>query len=438
MSEREQWITKTGFIMAAVGSAIGLGNIWGFPWRLSQFGGGTFLLIYLFLVIAIATTGAVMELSFGRSQKRSIFGVYENTLVGRFGKNKKIIGTLFGIVPMVGMLALAFFYMVVVGWVLKYFFMSLQGAFYGLDTSAFFGDFAGSGETVLWLMLALLINGAILYFGVQKGIEKVNKIFMPLLFIMMIVLAIRSVTLPGAMEGVIFMLTPDWSMITNINAWRMALGQAFFSVSLFGAAIVLYGSYLGDNNNIHKSAFQIAGLDTMAALLAAFIIIPTAFAFNIDVGAGPGLLFITLPELFTMMPGGYFFGVTFFLLVLIASFSSSVSIIELPVDAVMDKFNFSRRRSVLAVSVFCLLGGIPLALDMNLFGNVVDIVTKYLGPIGAILAAITFFWIYDAKDSMCAMNTGSTWDLFKKKGYYYYGKYIFVIAVTIILISGLL
>jgi NSS family neurotransmitter:Na+ symporter len=438
MSKREQWITKTGFIMAAVGSAIGLGNIWGFPWRLSQFGGGTFLLIYLFIVIAIATTGAVMELSFGRSQKRSIISSHENAFTNKFGKSGKTIGTLFGMVPAVGMLTIAFFYMVIVGWVLKYFFMALQGAFYGLDTSAFFGDFAGSGETVIWLMLALLINGAILYFGVQKGIEKVNKIFMPLLFIMMIMLAIRSVTLPGAMEGVIFMFTPDWSMITNIDVWRMALGQAFFSVSLFGAIIVVYGSYLGSEQNIHKSAFQIAGLDTMAALLAAFIIIPTAFAFGVDVGAGPGLLFVTLPNLFTVMPGGYFFGIAFFLLVLIASFSSSVSIIEVPVDAVMDKFNFSRRRSVLAVSLLCLIGGLPVALSMNVFGIVADIGTKYLGPIGALLAAVTFFWIYSSKDSMSAMNEGSTWNLFKNKGYYYYGKYIFVIVVALVLISGLL
>ncbi|NKQ39237.1 MAG: sodium-dependent transporter, partial [Methanosarcinales archaeon] len=217
-----------------------------------------------------------------------------------------------------------------------------------------------------------------------------------------------------------------------------ALGQAFFSVSLFGAIIVVYGSYLGSEQNIHKSAFQIAGLDTMAALLAAFIIIPTAFAFGVDVGAGPGLLFVTLPNLFTVMPGGYFFGIAFFLLVLIASFSSSVSIIEVPVDAVMDKFNFSRRRSVLAVSLLCLIGGLPVALSMNVFGIVADIGTKYLGPIGALLAAVTFFWIYSSKDSMSAMNEGSTWNLFKNKGYYYYGKYIFVIVVALVLISGLL
>jgi len=268
--------------------------------------------------------------------------------------------------------------------------------------------------------------------GIKRGIERVNKVLMPTLFILLI----RSLTLPGSLAGVKFLLIPDWSQLANLETWVMALGQAFFTVSLGGAAMLVYGSYLGEDADIPASAVQTVIFNTCASFLAAFVIIPAVFAFGLDPQAGPPLLFITLPKIFQQMPGGYLFGVLFFLSIIFAAISSAMNLMEVPVEAVMDRFDWTRKKSVLLIGGLTFLIGIPLDLNMSFFGGFADFVTIYLIPIGAVMAAITFFWVYDIKAARKAINrgaknpVGSWWEPF--------AKYIFTGIAVVVLVLGII
>ncbi len=272
--------------------------------------------------------------------------------------------------------------------------------------------------------------------GVVKGIEKINKIIMPLMFVIFLGLMVRSLTLPNAITGVHFLLQPDWSMLKDPMTWIMALGQAFFTVGLSGSALLVYGSYLGDDVNIFESVVQTCFLDTMAALMAGFIIIPAAFAFGLDAGAGPSLLFITIPAIFSHIPGGTFLGGIFFLSVIFAALSSAINQLEVPVESVMDRFGFSRKKSAVVVGVVALAIGLVLDLNMNYFGKFADFVSVILIPLGAVISLGIYFYCIDKNKVIAEINKGSNF----KTGsiIVWFGRYIFIPGTVIIIILGLI
>jgi len=433
--KRETWASKIGFVIACAGAAIGLGNVWMFPWRLGSYGGAAFLIIYLFFIFIFATTGLVEEFALGRSTQRGAIGAFERVFSE---KGAKRLGVVLGVLPVIACYAVLVFYLVVIGWVIKWFTLSVGGLFGALEMPKYFGTFVGSPASIPWHLIGVIITGVIVAFGIQKGIERANKIMLPILFILMILVMIRSVTLPGARKGFGFMLLPEWSKMLNPITWVMALGQAYFTVSLAGANMVVYGSYLSKDQDLPKSAFQTAGLNTIISLIAACIVIPAAFAFGIEPSAGPSLLFITLPEIFPQMPGGYIFGIIFFLGMIFVVISSSIALMEIPVEALMDRLKLSRKKAVIISAVVTWVLGLPLALSMKIFGLWADIASIYLVPLGAVLAAITFFWIYGIEKAREEIRTGQTSNIFRSRWFPYFGKYGFVGVSILVLVLGII
>ena len=344
-------------------------------------------------------------------------------------------GRLLGAFPILTLLGVLIFYLIVTGWVLRYLASSITGSFLAADSvEDYFNAFSGTAESVAWQFLAVIITAGILVFGIAKGIERASKVMIPLLMLLLLVLLVRSVTLPGSMEGIRYILVPDWSYLLRPMTWAMALGQAFFSVSLTGAGMVVYGSYLKRNFDIPHAAINTVTLDTGMALLAALIIMPATFAYGIDPAAGPPLLFITLVSVFTNLPGGQVVAIIFFLGVLFAAVSSLLAIKEAVVEAAMDQFSWSRRTAVLLTAAAAFLVGVPLALNQGAFDRFVDVVTVYLVPIGAALAAVLFFWVVGVKKARDEVNTGSEWPV--GEWWEPVAKYLFVgVALAIIGLS---
>lgn len=431
MTEREAWSGKTGFILACIGAAMGLGSIWMFPWRIGAYGGAAFLVPYLLFTFVLGVTGLMGEFAFGRSQQKGAIGAFEKV----FKEKGKTYGASLGIIPVLGVTGVFTFYLIVCGWILKYFYLSIIGAFGRIDPGPYFGGFAGQPESIFWHFLALVLTLGIIAKGVSGGIEAANKYMMPGLFIILLILLFRSLTLPGSGEGVSFLLIPDWSKLADPITWVMALGQAFFTVSLGGAAMLVYGSYLREKEDIPSSAINTAFWTTVASLLAAFVTIPSAFAFNLDPQAGPPLLFITIPLVFKSMAGGYFFGILFFLAVIFAAISSAINLMEVPVEALMDRFKWSRIKSSVVVAVLGFLIGIPLDLNLEFFGKFADLVTIYIVPAGAVLSAIVFFWVYGVDRARKEVNKGAATPLGEWWGYL--AKYVFTGVAIFVLIIGI-
>ncbi len=404
MSQRDTFSSNLGFVLACTGAAVGLGNLWMFPWRLGQYGGAAFLIPYLFFVYVLGTTGLMGEYGLGRWAARGPMGAYDKVLRPRGLR----FGRLLGAYPAATIWAIMIFYAIVTGWVIHFVFTSVTGAYLETDSAAaYFGGFAGQPGTIPWQALALVLALGILVFGIAKGLERANKIIMPVLFALFLVLVLRSMTLPGAGAGLRHIFVPDWSYLLEPITWGMALGQAFFTVSLNGAGMVVFGSYLRRDADLPASAIQTVTLDTVAALMAALIVMPAVFAYDLDPAAGPPLLFITLPEIFRAMPGGQIVGFVFFLSVLLAALSSLLSMMEVCVEAMMDQFRWSRKTSVAVAAASALGCGLPLALNMNWFTLFVDVITVYIAPAGAVVAAVLFFWIYGMDKAREAINIGA-------------------------------
>ncbi|WP_443863296.1 sodium-dependent transporter [Fusobacterium ulcerans] len=432
MSEkRESFTGKIGFMLSCVGAAIGLGNIWLFSWKLGKYGGAAFLIPYFIFIALFAVVGLVGEISFGRMMKKGIFGLPEII------KNTKIpFKKCLPVIPIISVTGVFIFYVIVFGWVIRYFFSYLTGAINHVEYGEYFGQLAGQTASIPWHVIGIVFSVVVISLGVVKGIEKINKIIMPLMFVIFLGLMVRSLTLPNAITGVHFLLQPDWSMLKDPMTWIMALGQAFFTVGLSGSALLVYGSYLGDDVNIFESVVQTCFLDTMAALMAGFIIIPAAFAFGLDAGAGPSLLFITIPAIFSHIPGGTFLGGIFFLSVIFAALSSAINQLEVPVESVMDRFEFSRKKSAVVVGVVALAIGLVLDLNMNYFGKFADFVSVILIPLGAVISLGIYFYCIDKNKVIAEINKGSNF----KTGsiIVWFGRYIFIPGTVIIIILGLI
>lgn len=390
---RGEFRTRLGFIIACVGSAVGMGNIWMFPYRTGEFGGSAFLIAYFIFVILLGFSGVIGEMAFGRSVKCGPIGAFTKAMEMRFGPKGRIPGKIIGMIPVLGSLGIAIGYSIVVGWFLKYLWGTISGELMQAeDMGAYFGELAVDFGSIGWHFLGLLLTFAIMFMGVSKGIEKMNKVMMPIFFIFFILLLIRVVMLPGAAEGYRYMFVPRWEELGNIQTWVYALGQAFFSLSLAGSGTIVYGSYLKKDIDVVSCAGNVALFDTCAALLAGMVVIPAVFAFGLDVGSGPPLMFITLPAVFQQIPFGALFAVIFFIAVIFAAVTSLMNLFETPIEALQSELKLSRRTSVCIVALIAAAVGVFIESG-DAVGGWMDAVSIYIIPLGALIAAVMFFWI---------------------------------------------
>ncbi|MDD4377803.1 MAG: sodium-dependent transporter [Eubacteriales bacterium] len=433
---KDNFTGKWGFIIACMGSAIGMGNLWLFPARISALGGFAFLVPYIICVIIIGFTGVMEEITFGRAMKAGAGTAYGKAMK-LSGKSEKI-GNRLSLIPVLGSLALAIGYSVVVGWIIKYLIKSLSGELYATQgikqLGEMFGSTAASFGNVFFHIIALALTFIIMTFGISKGIEKANKIMMPLFFIMFIGLAIYIATLPGASNGYKYLFSPNWATLTDPKTWMYALGQAFFSLSLAGNGTIVYGSYLNDDVDIKSSSKYIAFFDTLAAIVASIVIIPAMAVVGETLdGGGPGLMFIYLPNVFKSIPYGNIAMIVFFIAVLFAGLSSLVNLFETPIETLQKKLNLTRKKSVGLVALVSTFIGI---LIEGIVSGWMDICSIYICPIGALIAAIIFFWILDPEYILKQINIGST----KPVGKWFVpmGKYVFCGITVLVLVLGTL
>jgi NSS family neurotransmitter:Na+ symporter len=358
--KREHWATRTGFVLAAAGSAVGLGNIWRFPYMTGEHGGAAFMLIYLIAVLLLGYPLMMTEMILGRAAQRDPVGVFKVLAPKRPWWLVGALGVFTGFV-------ILSYYAVVAGWSMAYIYKVVAAASTpGIDHAAVFKSHIGSiWEPIGWQALFMLVTVGIIAAGVVKGIQRWSTILMPILFVLLIVLIVRAVTLPGASEGLLYYLNPDFSKVTG-RTLLAALAQAFFSLSLGMGALITYGSYLDDKDEIPANAAWVCGLDTAVALLAGFALFPAIFALGFEPGAGPGLAFITLPAVFAQMPMGIVFGVLFFFLLFIAALTSAISLLEVVTAWLIDEKGWSRKKASMSMGLLIFIVGLPATLGYSL------------------------------------------------------------------------
>lgn len=381
--------SSLGFILACVGSAVGMGNIWMFPYRVGQYGGAAFLVPYLIFVTIFGLVGLSAEFAVGRRARTGTLGSYEYCWGAR-GKGK--IGYALGWIPLMGSLGIAIGYAVIVGWVVRSLAGSLTSSILTTDAAEYFAQATGAFGSVPWHLIVVAVAMAILMFGVASGIEKINKVLMPAFFILFAVLAVRVAFLPGAIEGYKFLFVPKWEYLLKVDTWVMAMGQAFFSLSITGSGMIVYGTYLSKDENIPKSSVQTAVFDTLAAMLAALAIMPAVFAFGIKPNAGPPLMFITLPNIFRQMPMGQLFAVLFFISVAFAGITSLVNMFEAVCESWQNRFKLPRKTAVLLCGAITFAVGIFLEAEPKV-GSWMDFITIIVVPFGAVLGAISIYYV---------------------------------------------
>ncbi len=399
-SQRDSFSSKIGIIAAAAGSAIGLGNIWRFPYVAGQNGGAAFLIIYLLFVIAIGIPVMLSEFTIGRRGQRNPYGAFKKL---RPGQPWCLIGIM-GIAAAFFVLA---FYSTIAGWTLEYLYRSVSNGFSGKSPSELtemFSDFQQGGlMPVIWQIVFMFLTAWIVYRGVRKGIEKYAKILMPIFLVLILVICIRSITLPGAGEGLNFLFKPDFSKITP-NVILEALGQALFSLSIGMGTLITYGSYISKKDKLPNTAYSVAAADTFVTVLAGIAIFPAVFAFGINPAEGEALVFITLPGIFQQMAGGYFWSLFFFMLLVIAALTSTISILEVVVAFFSEELGISRKRATVVataiitiIGIFCTLSQGPME-NMKIFGQSMFSLLEYtsvnlLLPLGGFFIVIFVGWV---------------------------------------------
>jgi NSS family neurotransmitter:Na+ symporter len=399
---REQWGSKIGFVLAAAGSAVGLGNIWKFPYLTGSKGGAAFVFVYLLAVLILGLPIMIAELVIGRHTERDPVGAFKAMAGGTWWVLVGYLGVLSGFF-------ILSFYSVVGGWTIGYIVKGITGALAHLITpeaaSQVFRSFVANPVSAI--VYHLLFMGATVFIvigGVKGGIEKWNKILMPLLFAILLVLIGRGMMAEGGEKGLIFYLTPDFTQITG-DTVLSALGQAFFSLSLGMGAVITYGSYLSSQERILTAAFWIVFIDTAVALLAGFAIFPSVFAMGLSPAEGPGLVFHVIPAVFARMPGGQFFAILFFLLLFLAAVTSSISLLEVVTAYLIDERGWSRRRAVLVMGTAIAIFGLPSALSfgslahltiagVTFFDFMDRLTSNYMLPIGGFFISICLGWKY--------------------------------------------
>ena len=454
--KREKFGSRLGFILVSAGCAIGIGNVWKFPYLCGQMGGAAFILIYLVFLLIMGVPVMICEFAIGRGSHFSVAAAFEKL---------EPEGTRWHISKWIGILGsylLMMFYTSVGGWMMYYCFRSIRGDFVGNSAEEVGAKFtkmlADAPNMAFWTILICVIGFAICWFGIQNGIEKVSKVMMSVLMVLMIILAVHSVFLKGAGAGIRFYLIPDFRKMAEIGIGNVifgAMSQAFFTLSIGIGAMMIFGSYLERNRSLAGEALSITGLDTFVALMAGFIIIPACFAFGIEPGAGPSLIFITIPNIFSQMLGGQVWGALFFLFLTFAAFTTLVAVFENIISFSIDMFGteakpLSRKKAAIINGIIVLIASLPCVLgyniwsDLHLIGgrDVLDsedfIVSNLLLPAGSriyLLFCVTKFgWGFDHYYEEC--NTGSGIRLSRKLKPYF--QFILPILILIILIQGLM
>ncbi|MBQ8143804.1 MAG: sodium-dependent transporter [Butyricicoccus sp.] len=445
--------SKWGFIMACIGSAVGMANIWRFPYMVASYGGMTFLLPYFIFVVLIGMSGVMEEFSLGRwgGGPMAAFGKATEERTG----NRRI-GQALGAIPVIGSMGIAIGYSVVMGWIFKYTFMALTGGLYamGQDMAVIGGTFGAAapetatlGEGVsmmisngifgvgngVWIIVAIIVSVVIMAMGIAGGIEKACKVMIPALFGLFLVLAVYIATLPGAMDGYKYIFTLNVAGLADIKLWIYAFGQAFFSLSVAGNGSVIYGSYLSKDVEISSSARNVAFFDTLAACVAMIVIIPAMATTGEQLNAaGPGLMFVYLPNVFNGMGAmGRFVGIFFFVAVLFAGVSSIVNLYETPVAFLQEQCKVKR---VPATVIIHVVGLVVALLIQPWTSQWMDMISIYICPFGAMLAGIMFFWVMKKETAIDAVNQGAA----KPVGGWFhpFGKWVYVPLCAVALVAG--
>ena len=427
-SKRGGWGSNFGFLMASIGSAVGLGNIWGFPYKMGKSGGAVFLLLYLVLVVLVGVTVMLGELALGRRSGKSAVSTYR-------GLSKKY--TWLGYAGIVCGFCIMCFYFVLGGIVLRYavgYFLAIFGgsefAWSGQGTG-FFGYFlTDTNSMILFFVLYILLNILVVSGGVQGGIEKFCNVGMPALFCLLVFIILYIACQPGAAEGYKFMFTPRWEALKDPMIWIWAMGQAFFSLSVTGSGMIVYGAYLSKDEDVVGVAQHTAIFDTIAAVVAALVIIPACFSYGLDVGAGPSLLFVTLPTILQDIPLGRLFAVILYVAMIFAGVSSLQNMFEAVAESLLHKFPKLSRAAVLGILCVLCLGFGLLMEPISKWGPWMDLVSIYIIPIGATLGAISWFYVMKKDELLAAVNTGSK----KERGALWYnvGRFVYVPLAVIL------
>lgn len=452
---RERFASRLGFILVSAGCAIGIGNVWKFPWMAGANGGGIFVLFYLLFLIIMGVPVLTMELAVGRASRQSAVRGYKSL------EPKGSKWHVHGWFCIIGCCLLMMYYTTVAGWMLDYFYKFATGAFEGMENSAVDGVFsamlANPGEMTIFMAIITLGGFLVCSFGLQKGLERISKWMMMALLLLIVVLAVNSVMLEGGKEGLAFYLLPDIERATEVglgNVITAAMNQAFFTLSLGIAAMEIFGSYMTKEHTLPGEAVRICALDTFVALMSGLIIFPACFAFGVQPDAGPPLVFITLPRVFVNMVGGRVWGALFFLFMTFASFTTVLAVFENIMASCIDCFGWTRKKATVICCLFILLASIPCVLGYNLWyfsvplpnapsgGQILDIedfiVSNLLLPIGSLVYLLfcvsRWGWGYDKYMEEC--NTGS--GLRMPRAFKPYFQFVLPILIVVILVQGLI
>lgn len=450
---REKFGSRLGFLLVSAGCAIGIGNVWRFPFVTGQNGGGVFVLLYLLFLVIMGAPVLTMELAVGRSGRSSAVKAYKAL------EPKGSKWHIHGIFCMLGCYLLMMYYTTVSGWMLGYFVKFITGTFEGIsgeETVSIFGNMLGNPtEMIIWMGITVVVGFLVVSLGLQNGLERITKVMMAALMILIVVLAVHSIMLPGAAEGLKFYLVPDIDRAMDVGLRSVitaAMNQAFFTLSLGIAAMEIFGSYMSKDNTLAGESLRICGLDTLVAICSGLIIFPACFSFNVQPDAGPQLIFITLPKVFANMPGGRVWGTLFFIFMTFASFSTVIAVFENLIANCIDNFGWNRKKAVLINIVFIFVASLPCVFgyniwrDLHIIGgrDVLDsedfIVSNILLPIGSLVYLLfcvsKWGWGYDKY--LEEVNTGKGLKLPKGKGIKYYFQFILPILIIFVLVQGLI
>ncbi len=449
--ERESFKSRLGFILISAGCAIGIGNVWRFPYMVGEYGGGFFVLFYLFFLVAVGVPVMTMEFAVGRASRRSAVQAYR--VLEKPGQKWHI----HGYVALLGNYVLMMFYTSVTGWMLDYFFRYATGRMEGLDQAgaaqAFSGMLADTGNMMFWMLLVVLAGFAICSLGLQKGVERITKWMMLALLALIVLLAIHSILLPGGQEGLRFYLLPDWQRLQEAGLWNTisgAMNQSFFTLSLGIGAMAIFGSYMGRQHSLLGESVRIAALDTFVAFVSGLIIFPACFTYGVSPDNGPSLIFITLPPVFNQMEGGRFWGALFFLFMSFAAFSTIIAVFENILSCCMEQWGWSRRKAAAINVVVVALASLPCVFGYSLWSDfqplgpgsaVLDledfVVSNLLLPIGSLVYLLFCVsrWGWGFKNYLAEANTGQGLKI--PKGLRLYFTWVIPVLIFILLVQGI-
>ena len=450
--ERESLKSRIGFLFLAAGCAIGLGNVWRFPFITGENGGGAFVLLYLLFLLLMGIPILVLEFSLGRASRRNYAGAFF-VLANKKPKIWRGLATAF----FSGTMILMMFYTTVTGWLIYYTWSYISGSICqcanAVEIGKFFTDIHQNPAVMtLFMLIGVLCSGFICHLGLQKGVEKVVKWMMGLLFVLLFILCIRALLLPGAGEGMKFYLLPDFSKFTPGTLGKTvyaALGQAFFTLSIGIGSMEIFGSYIGKNHTLFKESLWIVLLDTMIALFAGVLIFAVCFSYNVDVSGGPGLIFVSLPNIFKDMAGGRILGVLFFFFMTLAAMTTLIAVFEAMIAYLIDELKMTRSKASVIITAAVAILSLPCILGFNIWkkfqplgegSNILDledfIISMNLLPLGSLMIIIFCTWNFGWgwKNAIAEVNTGKGIKFSSK--WYYYMKYVLPLIIVVIFVMG--